>query len=246
MKEPSPLSALVPVAGLEQRHMRRLYDRNERAHEKLRRFAPRCLAERIDRGQSIEPGEQEVSVLFADLRGFSAFAEHRPPREVFLAVSHYAQLVSGVVGDHGGLIVDFCGDGVMAVFGALEELPNKEQAALAAAREIYALVRADPPVEPEPHSAIHPVGLGVATGEAYVGEVRAGDRTFWSAVGNTTNLAARLQHLTRELGCAVAVDARTFERAGELGSGLQRLPGVPIRGRRATEDIYVLSLEQER
>jgi adenylate cyclase len=217
---------------------------------RLRRFAPRPIIDRIDRGEPIERGVQDVSVLFADLRGYTAFAEQREPQEVFRAVSRYAQLASRVVSDYGGLIVDFCGDGVMAVFGALEATQDKERAALGCAREIHVIVSANPLYEPlsgyRPdltHVGLTHVGVGVATGEAFVGEIRAGDRSFWSAVGRTTNLAARLQDLTRQIPCAIAVDAQTYAQAGELGAGLRLCRGVSIRGLHAVEDVFVLPLE---
>ena len=68
------------------------------------------------------------------------------------------------------------------------------------------------------------VGVGVATGEAFVGSIRSTDRLIWSAVGSTTNLASRLQSLTRELGASIAIDETTRERAGYGLRGLTRLP----------------------
>ena len=203
------------------------------------RLVPRALTERLHRGQSIEAGEREVSVLFADLRGYAGFAEQHRPSDVFRTVARYAQITSRVVHDYRGLIVDFCGDGIMAVFGALEPIPSKERSALATAREICARVAESPPFAGGPASGLC-VGVGVATGNAYVGEIRAVDQTFWSAVGSTTNLASRLQHLTRELGCAVAVDTPTFERSGELAVGLERCSRVAIRGLQTPADVYVL------
>jgi class 3 adenylate cyclase len=61
-------------------------------------------------------------------------------------------------------------------------------------------------------------------------------------IGNTTNLAARLQALTRELSAAIAVDAATWVAAGDAGRGFERPPNTPIRGRHQTEDVYVLPL----
>jgi len=240
---PLPLLLAKPPSENQELQARARHKDHDHAHEELRRFAPRALADRIDRGQNIDTGEQEVSVMFADLRGYSAFAESRRPREVFRTVSCFAELVSRVVTDYGGMIVEFCGDGVMAVFGALEAHPSKERAALAAAREIYTLVACDSHLDLSSGRSMLSVGVGVATGEAYVGEIRAGDRTFWSAVGTTTNLAARLQHLTRQFPCAIAVDAKTCRQAGELAVGLKHRPGVSIRGHVAPQDVYFLPME---
>lgn len=238
MRPCSPPITLVPFTRADQRPDRRRPAYGAPADREPGRFTRGALA---DRNEAIEPGEREVSVLFSDLRGYATFAERRRPQEVFRAVHRYAQLVSGVVYDYGGVIVDFCGDGMMAVFGALDVVPCKERAALATAREICAQIAADPPLEAGPESTLS-VGVGVATGDAYVGEIHAADRTFWSAVGSTTNLAARLQHLTRELACALAIDSRTCQKAGELAAGLTRHSGVAIRGLRSREDVYILPL----
>ena len=65
---------------------------------------------------------------------------------------------------------------------------------------------------------------------------------IWSAIGNTTNLAARLQSLTRELGASLVIDSDTWERAQPAAADFEKRPDVPIRGRRETQDLYVLPM----
>ncbi len=86
------------------------------------------------------------------------------------------------------------------------------------------------------------VGVGIATGEAFVGNIRAVDRMIWSAIGNTTNPAARLQSLTRDLDASVVIDNGTWERAQPAAADFEKRPEVPIRGRRETQDVYVLPM----
>jgi adenylate cyclase len=86
------------------------------------------------------------------------------------------------------------------------------------------------------------VGVGVATGTAFVGSIRSTDRMIWSAVGNTTNLAARLQSLTRELDAAIAIDETTRERASYVCSDFARHENLAIRGRTERFDVFVLPL----
>jgi class 3 adenylate cyclase len=71
--------------------------------------------------------------------------------------------------------------------------------------------------------------------------IRAVDRYIWSAIGNTTNLAARLERLTRDLDVAIAIDAATRERAGEAAAGFLHHPEVRIRGRSEPVDVYALA-----
>ena len=127
---------------------------------------------------------------------------------------------------------------MMAVFGAPRELAHKERAAVEAGREIVEAVGSLPVEGGETLS----VGVGIATGEAFVGNIQAVDRMIWSAIGNTTNLAARLQSLTRELGASVVIDADTCERAQSAAGDFDKRPDVPIRGRRETQDVYVLTI----
>ena len=123
---------------------------------------------------------------------------------------------------------------MMAVFGAPQPLPEKERAAVAAGREI---VEAMSVVEgAEPIS----VGVGLASGAAFVGSIQAVDRMIWTALGNTTNLAARLQELTRELDAAVVTDSATHRAAGDTAAGFQLRKDFPIRGRSQRENVYLL------
>lgn len=83
--------------------------------------------------------------------------------------------------------------------------------------------------------------VGVATGETFVGNLRAADRIIWSAIGNTTNLAARLQSLTRPLKAAMGIDRTTWQAAGTRAADFQLHERVTTRGRKKREDVYVMS-----
>jgi class 3 adenylate cyclase len=204
--------------------------------ETLRRYVPGALVDELSEGRHPVEGQREVSVLFVDIRGYSRFSEDRSSAEIFSTVNRYTKCVSEIVRKHGGSVVEFNGDGMMALFGAPRVVAGKERAATQAGREIVCAVAA----LPVDGGGGLEVGVGVATGEAFVGNIQAADRLIWSAVGNTTNLAARLQDMTRELDAAMIVDAATWTRAGETAEGFCKKSATLIRGRRATEDVYVL------
>jgi len=211
----------------------------ERAmNARLRRYVPGAIAEELARGGSLPPGEREVTVLFVDLRGYSSFAESRSAAAIFDAVSAYTQAVSERVRGERGTVVEFNGDGMMAVFGAPEPLPDKERAAVRAALAIRSAVRAlrfgGDPLD---------AGIGVASGPAYVGSIQAADRAIWSALGNTTNLAARLQALTRDQRASIALDETTRRAAGDAALGFRTIGLVPIRGRSAPVEVFTYPLE---
>jgi adenylate cyclase len=232
---------LQSLADLASRELRRFGHEATQAQEremmdKLRRYVPGAIAEEIASGGELEEGEREVSVLFVDVRGYTGLAEGRRAPEIFATVNRYTQTVSDVVLRHGGVVVEFNGDGMMAVFGAPRPLPRREESAVRAARDLVREVGAI-----ELDGTRLSVGVGVASGPAFVGSVRAVDRHIWSALGNTTNLAARLEKLTRELDAAVAVDAATWSAAGAAGADFEARPGQRIRGRSEAVDVYVLS-----
>lgn|GEM_PF-1061707 len=214
---------------------------------RLRRYVPGSVAEEIEGGGALVEGEREVTVLFVDVRGYTSFAEGRSAPDVFASVSRYTRAVSEAVRAHGGTIVEFNGDGMMTVFGAPRELPAKERAAVLAAHEIARAVSALE-LEDGAGAPSFAVGIGIATGPAFVGSIRAVDRSIWSAIGSTTNLAARLERLTRDLDVAIALDPVTHERAGSAAMGFEAHRDVPIRGRSEPVDVYTLgprALEQE-
>jgi len=136
-------------------------------------------------------------------------------------------------------VVEFNGDGMMAIFGAPSPLPAKEEAAVHAGREIGPAVAALPR-EATGNTPLS-VGVGIATGEAFVGNIQAADRTIWTAIGDCVNLAARLQNLTRDLRAAMVIDAATREALGDSVADLKKHEGLRVRGRAEPQDVYLLS-----
>lgn len=213
--------------------------------EAFRRYVPAPVAARLTRGQAVEGGEREVSVLFVDIRGYTTLSEGRGAGAVFSLVNRYTEAVSAAIQRRGGTVVEFLGDGLMAVFGAPEVLPRHAHAAVEAAREVAATVRAIAlaPDDSRPGGSVPiAVGVGVASGRAFVGNVRTNDRLVYTAIGDVVNLASRIERLTRELDAAVAIDARTHRDAGPASHGFRKHPGVPIRGRAEAVDVWTLPL----
>jgi adenylate cyclase len=203
----------------------------------MRRYVPGAIARRLDAGDELDDGQREVTVLFVDIRGYTSLAEGMVPGDVFTTVNRYTETVSDIVQEQGGSIVEFNGDGMMTVFGAPLPLAAKESAAVRTARRIV-----DAMQTVTVGGAAIRVGIGIATGEAYVGNVRSADRLIWTALGNTTNLAARLQALSRDLESAIVIDDTTARRAGADAAGFGALGPREIRGRSEPVPIHAFKV----
>ena len=210
--------------------------------ESLRRYVPGVVAQHLVSGAEPEPGEREVTVLFVDLRGYTQLSEGRPPAEIFSTVNRYTELVSAIVNSHGGAVVEFNGDGMMAVFGAPAPLEHKEQAAVLAGIEMANTVQVRAGAGEHPADRSGSVGVGIATGPAFVGNIEAVDRKIWSAIGNTTNLAERFQALTRDLGASIVIDEATRSAAG-AAADFATYEGTLIRGLGEPQTIYALPFD---
>jgi class 3 adenylate cyclase len=216
-----------------------------RMQEALRRYVPGAVAEQLASGRELEAGECDVSVLFVDLRSYTTYAETRRARDIFSTVNRYTAAASRAIRDQGGSVVEFAGDGMMAVFGAPIPIPHKERAAVAAGEAICREVALLGENGADRDAAPLAVGVGVATGWAFVGNVQAVDRAIWTTLGDTVNLAARLQSLTRQLDAAILIDARTWSALDpDSRSRFTRHDAVAIRGRRQPQDVYAIALAQ--
>jgi adenylate cyclase len=209
-------------------------------NDALRRYVPDAVAARLAHGESIEGSERDVSVLFVDIRGYTAYSEARAVGTVFSMVNRYTEAVSAVIQRRGGTVVEFLGDGLMALFGAPDPLPDHARVAVQAAREVVAAVR-DLALDAGSDAPIA-AGVGIASGGAFVGNVRTSDRFVYTAIGDVVNLASRIQGLTRELEAAIAIDARTQRTAGDSAERFERHEGIRIRGRTEPIDVYALPI----
>jgi adenylate cyclase len=224
------LGALVIAYAFELRRRRML--RTEFA-----RFAPPIVVDTLVEQEGAPPARLEATVLFADLRGFTAAAERLGAEGVIALLNRYLGAMSDAVLDHGGTVVSFMGDGIMAVFGAPVALPDHADRALAAAREL--VERRLPAFNAETGEAFA-LGVGVASGPVMSGTVGSARRIEYAAVGDTTNLAARLEQLTKELPHAVLIADATRAALSDP-AGLAEVGEHVIRGRAQAVRLWTLA-----
>lgn len=191
---------------------------------------------------------REATVLFSDIRGFTTLAESLEPEQVIEVLNHYLTEMSDAIMDQGGTLVAYMGDGIMAIFGAPLEQPDHAARALAAAREMLG-VRLDAFNEWLLTSGItdEPIrmGIGLNSGEVMSGNVGSPVRLEYTAVGDTTNTASRLESMTKGSGHSLFVAGAT--RALALGHGADGLIPVgemEVRGRARKIEVWSLPEEQ--
>lgn len=219
--------------GLSERdRVRDLLDKN---------VSPEVAAQLLRDGATLGGEEREVTILFADLRGFTTLSEHLPPRELLTLLNRYLDRMSAEIEHHGGVIDKFIGDAIMALFGA--PVPQGDaarravSAALAMERALVGL-NAELAAEGRPPLAI---GVGVNTARVVAGNIGSQRRLNYSVIGDGVNVASRLQSLTRtpEYRTNVIVSAATL-RAAQTPFPARPLGTVAVKGRAEPVEIFAV------
>jgi len=176
--------------------------------------------------------------MFVDLRGFTALTQRTPPARVVELLNEYYAIVARVVEREGGLITQFLGDGVVAVFGApLRPLPDHARPAVRAAIALERALARRNAAGGERLLA----GIGICTGDMIAGNVGAGGRVTYTIVGDAVNQAARLQVKTRDLGASILLTESTRAALGETnGLVLRPCGAVPLKGVAAPVEVYAV------
>jgi adenylate cyclase len=188
---------------------------------------PQDIRTQVNPGQGIE---RDVAVMFADLRAFTRMAEGRLPYDVVFLLNQYFKAMGRAIEAEGGRVDKFIGDGIMALFG-VDQAPDEAcRQALAAARAMgFALEQLNRELAhdlPEPLR----IAIGLHVGPAILGEMGYRSATSLTAVGDTVNVAARLEALTKAFDVQLVTSTRLAERAGvDLGAFEERR--IEIRGR---------------
>ncbi len=175
----------------------------------------------------------EISVLFADLRGFTSFSERAAPADVVAMLNRYFGIATPLVLAQGGTVDKFVGDAMMALFNAPARQPDH---ALRAARAALAMQAAIEPV-----AAANPgwprFRVGINTGPALVGNIGAAELRNFTAIGDTVNLASRLES-SAESG-QIVIGAATYAQLGGAAR-VRPLGGIAVKGKQAPVEAFVL------
>jgi adenylate cyclase len=185
--------------------------------------------------------EQELAVLFADLRGFTRMAENKLPYDVVFVLNRYFETVGTAITRAGGVTNQFTGDGVMALFGIESGPVTGSRQALEAARAMVAGVEALS-VELATHlgSALR-IGIGIHTGPAVVGRMGWGDSFYLTAVGDTVHVAARLEQATKDYAAQLVVSDVVAKHAN---LDLSHFPAHDLAVRNRAETVAVRVIDR--
>jgi adenylate cyclase len=178
---------------------------------------------------------QEVSVLFADLVGFTTFAEQSPPSEVAAMLSTYYGMATPLIfNEFGGEVEKFMGDAIVATFNTRGDQPDHASRAARAGLELQRQMRS----LAESHPEWPQLRVGVNSGEALVRELGGPGFVVYAVVGDTVNVASRLENQAPVGG--VLIGAETYRRLGAIADVEER-PRLAVKGKSARVDAYILN-----
>jgi len=242
-----PLGALVlaTVGALAVHYVTTAFER-ERVRDLFARFVPENVVDevlaRADEGLRIGGVQRDGTVMFTDLRGFTSFAETLPPDRVIQLLNQYLSGMSDAILNHGGTLVAYMGDGIMGVFGAPIEQDDHADRALAAAREMLSerLPAFNEWIRSEELGDGFRMGIGLNSGNVMSGNVGSERRLEYTAIGDTTNTASRIEGMTKGTPHQLFLADSTRSRLREPAPDLIFVDEFEVRGRQAKVKLWSL------
>ena len=235
----------VSVAVLALHYLTVAFER-ERVRDLFARFVPENVVDDvIDRADGFRLGgvQREGTVMFSDLRGFTSFAEKMQVEQVIEVLNRYLTEMSDAILDQGGTLVAYMGDGIMAVFGAPVPQEDHADRALAAAREMIGprLDRFNEYLRGEGLGEGFRMGVGLNSGQVMSGNVGSERRLEYTAIGDTTNTAARLEGMTKGTPHMLYAAESTVSALKTRPGDLEFVDELEVRGREAKIRLWSFS-----
>ena len=210
----------------------------EQLQREFERFAPPDLVERLTGGRGdVAPQRQQVTMLFADLRGFTALCDRLDPALTVTILNDYFRYMSAAIGRHHGHITELVGDGLLALFGALETNPWQCRDAVLAALDMRAALAAyNLRLKAQSLPELR-FGVGIHSGDVIVGVMGAGELNKFTVTGDPINVASRVEGLTRELGVDLLI-TEEVRAALDTGFRLRAMAPATVKGKPAPIQTY--------
>ena len=212
----------------------------------LRRFAtPEVAQELQSEGFTLGGKRVTASVMFSDIRGFTALAESQPPEETIELLNTYYTLMFSAISGHGGIVSLMIADGLMAIFGAPVPLREHRESAVRAALEMIELVDLFNLERAAAGKSAIRMGIGIASGEMVAGYAGTTDRATYTCIGDIVNVASRIEAHTKVAQQAILIDAATREGLAERIS-VDALGAVSLKGKSVPVDIFAVNIDAKR
>ena len=217
----------------------RLYEEKTLLRDTISRYvSPQMCTEILNNPSLLQLGGQrrKVTVLFADIAGFTALSENMEPEKVVEMLNAFFTEMVDLVFQHQGTLDKYFGDALMAEFGVPVEIPGAASQAVACALAMHRRLQE---MRDQGLTPIQKMRIGINTGEAIVGNIGSAKRMDFTVIGDVVNVAARLQEMSKEVDADILVSEATYNEVdGKLG--FQALPPVVLRGRREPTVVYRL------
>jgi adenylate cyclase len=207
--------------------------------------SPEVAREALEHGTKLGGQLVECSVLFSDIRGFTSLSEQMPPEQLIDLLNRYMSRMVDVVIANGGLVNKFGGDSLLAVFGSpLNPADDHAARAVRAALHMQKALKGFNVEQVEKAQPELEIGIGLASGPVVAGNVGGEGRIEYTVIGDTVNLAARLQDLTKQMGRSVLASAATVEQAARAIPFVAE-PMAPVEVRGKTEPVKIFAVISE-
>ena len=216
---------------------KRLRDREK---ELVRRFATSEVAQDLqESGFALGGRRVRGTVMFSDIRGFTAMVEKQSPEETIELLNTYYTLMFDAISGRGGVVNQMIGDGLMAIFGAPLTLADHSAAAVRAALDMIEMIELFNAERALTGKAPLAIGVGIATGEMIAGYTGTLERATYTCIGDTVNLAARLEAHTKLAEHPILIDAAARDGAGDAVA-TEALGPVQFRGKAEAVEVFAV------
>jgi class 3 adenylate cyclase len=221
-----------------------------RRGERLRKLftlyvSPEVAQAAVETGVGLGGQMCECTIMFSDLRDFTSLSERLAPEALVDLINQYMTAMVSAIVDHGGVVIQFGGDSIMAVFGSpLNVMTDHADQAVNTAfhmRQVLQDFNQNATSDPFANGR-QPVlenGIGIATGPVIAGNVGGKERIEYTVMGDAVNLASRLEGMTKDFNYPILISEETFEAIGTLNA--RPLPDVPVKGKAKPVTIYGIS-----
>jgi class 3 adenylate cyclase len=225
------------TASLEKKRLR------DQQRELISKFATKEVAEDLlTSGFSLGGKHVEASAMFCDIRSFTTIAEAQEPAETIELLNDYYTLMMDAIGSEGGVVNQIVGDGLMAIFGAPVPREDHRLRAVLAARQMVTMIGLFNEDQASRGKVQIQIGVGIASGKVIAGYTGTVHRATYTCVGDTVNVAARLEAQTKALDRSILIDENTRRGLGDE-IAVEAHGELEVKGKAAPVTVYAVPVD---